>query len=94
MKPCQSRREALNLHGILAAANCWRVQRARPHGRKGQGSIRWHKHDSTDDFFVVLKGRVTILMRDGNVSLGPERCSWCRRAPSIVPWLRRNLTSS
>jgi mannose-6-phosphate isomerase-like protein (cupin superfamily) len=71
MKPCQSRREALNLHGILAAANCWRVQRARPHGRKGQGSIRWHKHDSTDDFFVVLKGRVTIQMRDGNVSLGP-----------------------
>jgi len=31
----QSRGEALNLHGALAAANRWRVQWARPHGRKG-----------------------------------------------------------
>jgi mannose-6-phosphate isomerase-like protein (cupin superfamily) len=31
----------------------------------------WHKHDETDDFFLVLKGRLTIRMRDGNVSLGP-----------------------
>ena len=38
---------------------------------KVKGAFVWHKHDSTDDFFLVLKGRVTIQMRDGNVSLGP-----------------------
>jgi mannose-6-phosphate isomerase-like protein (cupin superfamily) len=38
---------------------------------KVKGSFVWHKHDGTDDFFLVLKGRVTIQMRDGSVSLGP-----------------------
>jgi len=31
----------------------------------------WHKHDDTDDFFLVLKGRLRIELRDGNVELGP-----------------------
>jgi mannose-6-phosphate isomerase-like protein (cupin superfamily) len=31
----------------------------------------WHKHDDTDDFFLVLKGRLTIQLRDGNIHLGP-----------------------
>jgi mannose-6-phosphate isomerase-like protein (cupin superfamily) len=38
---------------------------------KVKGPFVWHKHDDTDDFFLVLKGRVTIQMREGNVSLGP-----------------------
>jgi mannose-6-phosphate isomerase-like protein (cupin superfamily) len=38
---------------------------------KFKGAFVWHKHDETDDFFLVLKGRVTIQMRDGNVTLGP-----------------------
>ena len=38
---------------------------------KVKGEFVWHKHDETDDFFLVLKGRITIQMRDGNVSLGP-----------------------
>jgi mannose-6-phosphate isomerase-like protein (cupin superfamily) len=38
---------------------------------KVQGEFVWHKHDETDDFFLVLKGRLTIEMREGNVSLGP-----------------------
>ena len=38
---------------------------------KVKGTFVWHKHDDTDDFFLVLKGRVTIQMRDGNVTLGP-----------------------
>jgi mannose-6-phosphate isomerase-like protein (cupin superfamily) len=38
---------------------------------KVRGSFRWHKHEDTDDFFLVLNGRVTIQMREGNVSLGP-----------------------
>jgi len=38
---------------------------------KVKGEFVWHKHDDTDDFFLVLKGRITIQMRDGSVSLGP-----------------------
>ena len=39
--------------------------------RKAEGSFVWHKHEETDDFFLVLKGRLTIQMREGNVTLGP-----------------------
>jgi len=38
---------------------------------KVKGEFVWHKHDETDDFFLVLSGRITIQMRDGNVSVGP-----------------------
>ena len=38
---------------------------------KTKGEFVWHKHDETDDFFLVLKGRLTIELRDGSVSLGP-----------------------
>src|SRR6185295_1269065 len=38
---------------------------------KVQGEFVWHKHDDTDDFFLVLKGNLTIEMRDRSVSLGP-----------------------
>jgi mannose-6-phosphate isomerase-like protein (cupin superfamily) len=38
---------------------------------KVKGEFVWHSHSDTDDFFLVLKGRVTIRMRDGNVTLGP-----------------------
>lgn len=38
---------------------------------KTNGEFVWHKHDDTDDFFLVLKGRLVIELRDGNVTLGP-----------------------
>jgi mannose-6-phosphate isomerase-like protein (cupin superfamily) len=38
---------------------------------KLQGPFIWHKHDETDDFFLVLKGNLTIQMHDGDVKLGP-----------------------
>ena len=38
---------------------------------KVQGEFIWHKHDDTDDFFLVLKGRLTIRLRDRHVVLGP-----------------------
>jgi mannose-6-phosphate isomerase-like protein (cupin superfamily) len=38
---------------------------------KVKGEFTWHKHDNTDDFFLVLKGRITIRMHEGNVNLGP-----------------------
>jgi mannose-6-phosphate isomerase-like protein (cupin superfamily) len=38
---------------------------------KASGPFVWHKHDETDDFFLVLHGRLTIHLRDRDVVLGP-----------------------
>ena len=38
---------------------------------KLKGEFVWHSHPDTDDFFLVLKGRLTIQLRDGEVQLGP-----------------------
>ena len=38
---------------------------------KLQGPFVWHKHDETDDFFLVLKGQLAIELRDRSVRLGP-----------------------
>jgi len=38
---------------------------------KVHGEFVWHKHDNTDDFFLVLKGRLTVRLRDRAVTLGP-----------------------
>jgi mannose-6-phosphate isomerase-like protein (cupin superfamily) len=38
---------------------------------KAQGEFVWHKHDDTDDFFLVLAGHLTIELRDRSVHLGP-----------------------
>jgi len=35
------------------------------------GEFVWHSHPDTDDFFLVLDGRLTIELRDGEVELGP-----------------------
>lgn len=36
---------------------------------KVEGEFVWHTHDDTDDFFLVLSGRMTIQLRDRNVEL-------------------------
>ena len=38
---------------------------------KLRGEFVWHKHDDTDDFFLVLAGRLVIELRDRKVELGP-----------------------
>ncbi len=38
---------------------------------KISGEFTWHKHDDTDDFFLVLKGALDIELRDRTVSLRP-----------------------
>lgn len=36
---------------------------------KIQGPFVWHKHDDTDDFFLVVRGHLTIHLRDRDVDL-------------------------
>jgi mannose-6-phosphate isomerase-like protein (cupin superfamily) len=38
---------------------------------KAEGAFVWHAHADTDDLFLVLKGRLTIELEDGAVTLGP-----------------------
>ena len=38
---------------------------------KAQGEFVWHKHDDTDELFLVTKGSLVIRLRDRDVSLGP-----------------------
>ncbi len=38
---------------------------------KVKGEYRWHKHNDTDDFFLCIKGQVTIQLRERNVTLNP-----------------------
>ena len=54
---------------------------------KVRGEFVWHSHPNTDDFFLVLKGRLTIQLRDRDVELSagdlfvvPRGVEHCPRA--------------
>ncbi|MET0965779.1 MAG: cupin domain-containing protein [Nakamurella sp.] len=38
-----------------------------------KGEFVWHTHDDTDELFLVVDGRLTIQLRDGDVTLGPNQ---------------------
>jgi mannose-6-phosphate isomerase-like protein (cupin superfamily) len=38
---------------------------------KVKGEFVWHKHDDTDDFFLILSGRLHIRLRDRTIILNP-----------------------
>ncbi len=38
---------------------------------KVRGEFIWHRHDDTDDLFLVLAGTLDIQLRDRTVTLGP-----------------------
>lgn len=37
---------------------------------KFQGEFVWHKHETEDEMFLVVKGRMMIRLRDGEIRLG------------------------
>jgi mannose-6-phosphate isomerase-like protein (cupin superfamily) len=61
---------------------------------KVKGEFVWHKHDDTDDFFLVVKGHLTIQLRDRDVELdegelfvvprGVEHCPRADEEASIL----------
>ena len=63
-------REALgSFHGhwqprIVAMLNDYKILVV-----KVKDEFVWHKHDETDDFFLVVHGRLTIQLRDRDVHL-------------------------
>ena len=38
---------------------------------KIRGEFVWHAHAETDDFFLVVAGKLTIRLRDREIELGP-----------------------
>ena len=42
---------------------------------KVQNEFVWHAHAETDDFFLVVKGHLTIQLRDRDWSSTRESCS-------------------
>ena len=51
---------------IVGHYNGNKIQVGRTHGE-----FVWHSHPDTDDFFLVLEGRLTIQLRDRAIELGP-----------------------
>jgi mannose-6-phosphate isomerase-like protein (cupin superfamily) len=52
--------------GIVGYLNDYKLALA-----KVKGEFVWHSHPETDDFFLVLSGRLTIQLRDRDIELGP-----------------------
>lgn len=50
----------------VAVLNDYEVKLAKLHGE-----FVWHSHQETDELFLVLSGRLTIQLRDGDVVLAP-----------------------
>jgi mannose-6-phosphate isomerase-like protein (cupin superfamily) len=46
---------------IVARMNDYKIEVV-----KAKGEFVWHEHDDTDDFFLVLKGRLRIQLRGNN----------------------------
>ena len=68
--------------GIVGTLNDYKLAVVKAHGE-----FVWHKHDDTDDFFLVLSGRLTIQLRDRDVELSagelfvvPRGVEHCPRA--------------
>ena len=49
---------------VVAEMNNYQIKLA-----KLQGDFVWHKHDDTDEVFLVMKGTLVIELRDGSVTL-------------------------
>lgn len=51
---------------VVAALNDYDVKVV-----KVRGEFVWHRHEDTDELFLVLKGRLRIQLRGSAVELGP-----------------------
>ncbi len=56
---------------------------------KAFGEFTPHSHPDTDEFFLVLRGTLTIKMARGDVTWGPARCSSSTAVFGTSPCRRR-----
>jgi mannose-6-phosphate isomerase-like protein (cupin superfamily) len=60
---------------ILAELNDYQIKAV-----KLLGEFVWHKHDETDELFLVTSGSLVIRFRDRDLRLGPVSCWSCPKA--------------
>ena len=53
-----------------------------------EGDFHWHKHDDTDEFFMVLEGQLDIELEDRMVSLYPGQAFTVPKGMMHVPHSR------
>ena len=53
-----------------------------------EGDFHWHKHDDTDEFFLVMEGRLDIELEDRMVSLAPGQAFTVPRGVMHFPHAR------
>ena len=58
---------------------------------KIQGEFVWHSHPDTDDFFLVLKGQLTMRLRDREVMLGPGELFVVPRGVEHQPYAEQEV---
>ena len=59
---------------------------------KVQGEFVWHKHDDTDDFFLVLEGELQVRLRDRTVTLGPGELFVVPKGVEHQPYAEREAS--
>lgn len=52
---------------------------------KVQGEFVWHQHETEDELFYVVRGRLIIRLRDGDVELGPGEFAVIPRGVEHLP---------
>jgi mannose-6-phosphate isomerase-like protein (cupin superfamily) len=53
-----------------------------------EGDFHWHKHDDTDEFFLVMEGQLDIELEDQLVSLKPGQAFTVPRGAMHCPHAR------
>lgn len=56
---------------------------------KVEGPFMWHKHDESDDFFLVLRGELDIELRDRTVTLKPGELFIVPKGVEHRPYARK-----
>jgi mannose-6-phosphate isomerase-like protein (cupin superfamily) len=65
---------------ILAQLNDYHVKAV-----KLEGEFVWHRHDDTDELFLVTKGSLTIRFRDREITLGQGELVVVHRGVEHLP---------
>ena len=58
---------------------------------KALGEFVWHSHADTDDFFLVLRGRLDIRMRGQTVTLAPGELFVVPRGVEHQPFAKEEV---
>lgn len=55
------------------------------------GEFVWHRHEDTDDFFLVLEGQLEVRLRDRTVALGPGELFVVPRGVEHQPYAQHEV---